>query len=694
MFSKMSLKSIDYLGAVNANPDDFEKLTQVFLEDIEVCNIKVPEFDFGFQWLNVKEKLQFNKDLRGKLCVLDFFTYCCINCMHILPDLHDLEESFSVQDGLVVLGIHSAKFQNEKILSNILSAVIRYDISHPVVNDPNAVLWNEMNIQCWPTLVVVSPIGQVLLYLVGEGHRNFLFNFVEFALKRYGNKGLLSCHALPIQLEKNSLKFKNLRYPGKLTASPCGKMLAVSDSGHHQVLIIERNGNVVKRIGSGFSGLKDGEAHVSQFSSPQGLSWFENVIFVADTENHSIREINVANWITKTIVGNGKQGKDKDGGKLGIEQEISSPWDVVVGASPGSDTTDCVNNCLYIAVAGTHQIWCYFLKDGLWLKKGHQKKEVALRFAGSGEEENRNNSYPTKASFAQPSGLAIIKNQLFVADSESSSIRSVDLKTGAVKGVVGADRDPTNLFSYGDVDGIGLNAKLQHPLDVAAVNGHLYVADSYNHKIKIVNLSNLSCTTLAGNGVVGIKNGDFLSAEFNEPGGIICLDDTIYIADTNNHLIRVLNLTTRLVSTLEILEMDSLDSFPVAVSKTSEKLLVGANTSVTVLDPKKCSLSNHSTFFLHVNLPTGFHYTDEVDSKWQLTLSSEAVIDVKTGTLNKDEISLTIPPGFSFVLIKVELILYMCSENGLCHMKQYVLHQNLINNYDAGNSVVTSFLAF
>ena len=103
--------------------------------------------------------------------------------------------------------------------------------------------------------------------------------------------GLLSKHDLPLQLEKKALKCKSLKYPGKLTISPCEKMLAVSDSGHHQIVILEKNGIVVKRIGSGNAGLKDGEANVSQFNSPQGLAWCENAIYVADTENHSIREV-------------------------------------------------------------------------------------------------------------------------------------------------------------------------------------------------------------------------------------------------------------------------------------------------------------------------------------------------------------------------------------------------------------------
>lgn len=151
----------------------------------------VPDFPEGLEWLNCQEQdtPSFKNNLRGKLCVLDFFTYCCINCMHILPDLHALEAKHSIEDGVVVIGVHSAKFENEKVSSNILNAVLRYGISHPVVNDSDAFLWNAMEIACWPTLVIVGPNGENLLSLVGEGHKKTLMQFVDVALTWYKSEG-------------------------------------------------------------------------------------------------------------------------------------------------------------------------------------------------------------------------------------------------------------------------------------------------------------------------------------------------------------------------------------------------------------------------------------------------------------------------------------------------------------------------
>ena len=157
------------------------------MESKDAANI--PEFDSNLEWLNCKSPLSFKQQLRGKVCVLDFFTYCCINCMHILPDLEALEHLYSEKDGLAIIGVHSAKFENEKSSTNILSAVLRYDIRHPVVNDSEAKLWHTLSVQCWPTLIVVSPEGKILFSLIGEGHRDTLIQFAGSALKFYKQKG-------------------------------------------------------------------------------------------------------------------------------------------------------------------------------------------------------------------------------------------------------------------------------------------------------------------------------------------------------------------------------------------------------------------------------------------------------------------------------------------------------------------------
>ncbi|XP_060568528.1 NHL repeat-containing protein 2-like [Ruditapes philippinarum] len=566
---------------------------------------EVPDFPEGLEWLNVSQPLSLKNQLKGKLVVLDFFTYCCVNCMHILPDLEALEDKFSVTEGVSVIGVHSAKFENEKVLTNILSAVLRYSIHHPVVNDQAAKLWSELQIACWPTLVIVSPSGRFLYQLVGEGHRERLLDFVRVAQQFYSEKGLITNNELPIRLEQ--LPPSPLNFPGKVCVSDDGRTLVVADTGHHRVIVADNTGKVKHVIGGKDRGNKDGGFAEAMFSSPQGVVLDGSILYIADTDNHTIRkaDLNVKNVVTLT--GTGKQGNDKEGGKHGCCQELSSPWDVCLADGLGGEK-DAV---LLIAMAGSHQIWAYFLKEAAWYKNQQVSAGTCLRLAGSGVEENRNNSYAEKAGFAQPSGVTLSKklNCLFVADSESSSIRSIQLKDGAVKNVVGGDIDPRNLFAYGDVDGKGNQAKLQHPLGVsmATEDGPLLVADSYNHKIKSIDITKRSCQTLMGTGKPGSSKGsNLLEAELNEPGGL-CSDwrgKKVYIADTNNHDIKVLNLEEHTVRSLPF-------------------IFTSAPTDLVDTDKEKSPLSmadqgKNVTINLEIKLAEGVHLNEEAPNSWKL----------------------------------------------------------------------------
>ncbi|KAJ0015989.1 hypothetical protein NQD34_014279 [Periophthalmus magnuspinnatus] len=477
---------LDYALDDATKEQEKENLVYEYLKKVdERQDLKIPDFQQGLEWLNTEGPLSVSKELSGKVVVLDFFTYCCINCMHILPDLHQLEKRHSVEDGLVIVGVHSAKFPNEKVLDNIRSAVLRYDICHPVVNDGDAQLWHELEVSCWPTLVLLGPKGNLLFSLVGEGHRNRLTLFTEMSMRFYGEQGLLKSHAVGLKLLKDSLPPTILSFPGKVAVDN-SKRLVIADTGHHRILVVSSTGQLLHAIGGPKSGRQDGSFLEASFNSPQGVAIKGDTIYVADTENHLIRKIDLLHKNVSSLAGVGVQGTDKEGGAMGPEQPISSPWDVAVGTAGGEE-----DNVLWIAMAGTHQIWALFLSDGKLPKGSDSKAGTCVRWAGSGSEENRNNAYPHKAGFAQPSGLSSAPhdpwNCLYVADSESSSIRTVALKDGAVKSLVGAERDPLNLFAFGDVDGKGVDAKLQHPLGVSwsSEQNLLYVADSYNHKFPI-----------------------------------------------------------------------------------------------------------------------------------------------------------------------------------------------------------------
>ncbi|CAG9768784.1 unnamed protein product [Ceutorhynchus assimilis] len=595
-----------------------------YLRTVKYASVK--DFNAGLEWFNVTEPLSFNKHLKGKIVVLDFFTYCCINCMHIIPDLREIESKFSVEDGLVVIGVHSAKFENEKVSANILSAVQRYNIGHPVVNDQDSEMWQNCDVQCWPTLLMLGPDANPIVMLTGEGHKDELIDYIRVTLEFYKEKNQISNHKLPFKSAFHHLPDLKgpLLFPGKISlfARENDQILAISDTGNNRILITDTNGTILKVIGGKKLGFRDGSLENAEFNNPQGLAFQnKNVLFVADTENHAIRKIDLENGRVVTVAGTGQQGHDRLGGRQGSEQEISSPWDVCIYKTRDMDLTfhpdgkPPIKDVLIIAMAGSHQIWALFLDDTVWWKCKKHIKGTCINIAGSGREENRNNSYPHAAAFAQPSGLALFpKNkEIYIADSESSSIRRLSLVDGKVTHVVGGDRNPNNLFAFGDQDGTLYEAKLQHALGVAAApdDKTLYVADTYNHKLKKVDIAENTINTLQFSNNLDATDGDFLN--FKEPAGLCLSPDgkKIYLADTNNHQIKVITLSRNHnnINRIEKLHLRANDT-PSITNKTSKNTLSLA---------KPLKLSNKGgklVLNFKLKFSNGLKLTEDAPQKW------------------------------------------------------------------------------
>jgi sugar lactone lactonase YvrE len=247
-----------------------------------------------------------------------------------------------------------------------------------------------------------------------------------------------------------------------------------------------------------------------------------NTLYVADTENHAIRAVDLASREVRTIAGTGTQAVEAGPGGDALTAPLSSPWDLAL------------DGCrLYIAMAGTHQIWSLDVDAG-----------KVRPLAGTGRE-GRKDGPLLQAWFAQSSGLAMVGRHLFVADSEVSAVRDIDLERGTVSTVVGED-----LFVFGDQDGEGNVVRLQHPLGITARGGLLYVADSYNNKIKRLDPGRRQVTTWLGSGAAADRDGEALTAAFREPAGVCAGRDGLYIADTNNHRLAVADWETAAVRTL------------------------------------------------------------------------------------------------------------------------------------------------
>jgi DNA-binding beta-propeller fold protein YncE len=498
--------------------------------------IPMPEFPAGLQWINTARPLEL-KDLRGKFVLLDFWTYCCINCMHVLPELKKVEKAYARE--LVVIGVHSAKFENEQDAGNVAAAAKRYEISHPVINDPRHVFWERMEISSWPTLVLIDPEGYVVAITRGETTFEKIDKVLKPGVAYYARKGLLRREPLRLELPETA-PATPLRFPGKVLADETGGRLFIADSNHNRIVIARLDGELITTIGSGATGRADGDFHVAEFNRPQGLALDHATLYVADTENHLLRKIDLERQRVATIAGLGRQGREPAvPGRLGrpLQTAINSPWDLAL-----------VNRQLYIAMAGSHQIWRMTPNEsGIGLYAGNGREDIV-----DGPLLPRAPYAEGAASFAQPSGLSADGGWLYVADSEGSSIRAVPLDPrAAVKTVVGTSHlEHARLFTFGDCDGDRSQARFQHPLGIVYYKGLLYVADTYNHRIKVVDPADGSTQMLAGTGRRGDSDDP---AAFDEPGGISAAAGKLYVADTNNHRIRVIDLGAgHKVSTLTI----------------------------------------------------------------------------------------------------------------------------------------------
>jgi DNA-binding beta-propeller fold protein YncE len=480
--------------------------------------VRAPDLPPHFSWLNCATPLAL-RTLRGRVVLLDFWTYCCINCLHVLPDLKYLEQKYS--DRLTVIGVHSAKFVHESNAESVRQAVLRYEIEHPVVIDRDLYLWQQYAVRAWPTIVVIDPSGYVVGAVAGEGNRDKLDHWVAQLLQENQGTGA----TIDLMLEKDRQPLTPLSFPGKVLADADRDRLFIADTGHHRIVVTTLQGEGVQVIGSGQAGFVDGAE--PQFSAPQGLAIdsANQRLYVADTGNHAVRCLDLAQGTVRTIAGTGQQSRNlQPHAGLALTTALNSPWDL-----------ELIQQHLFIAMAGSHQVWDFNLETG-----------IVQTYAGIGAEACIN-AVTTKAAFAQPSGITTDGQELFVADSETSSIRGVGLgAVPQVRTVCGRG----DLFDFGDRDGVGDEASLQHCLGVAAARNAVWIADTYNHKIKRVDPATGACRTIAGTGQSGFESGAAM-AQFAEPSGLSATRSHLYIADTNNHAIRRLDWETLTVTTLE-----------------------------------------------------------------------------------------------------------------------------------------------
>jgi DNA-binding beta-propeller fold protein YncE len=425
---------------------------------------------------------------------------------------------------VVVIGVHTAKFDNEKDPKSIEKAMQRYELNHPVLNDADRKIWTAYGVEAWPSVGIIDPEGFLVKAFPGQEHiYRDADQVISQLIRAHRAKGTLKSKPIYFtKAQKEKAAKSPLWFPGKVLADGAGKRLFISDSTHHRIVITDLEGKKMDVAGTGKPGTASGSFEKSSFNDPQGLALKDDILYVADRKNHLIRALDLKKRTVRTIAGRivngvGQQGTDFRRGGPAAHTGLNSPWDLLLHRGE-----------LYIAMAGWHQLWVMDLAKG-----------SVFPFAGSGME-NLMDGPRFRSCFAQPSGLTSDGRNLFVADSEVSAVRAVPLDgSGAVSTLVG-----TGLFDFGDVDGIGQAVRLQHALGIVYVEGKLYIADTYNSKIKVIDPATHSCQTFAGD--------DRRAKLFNEPGGISYAGGKLYVADTNSHRIQVIDLKTKEVSTLKL----------------------------------------------------------------------------------------------------------------------------------------------
>lgn len=480
-------------------------------------------------WLNVTRPLTSADIQSHPVILLDFWTYGCINCQQVVPDLEALEKEFG--DKLLIIGVHSAKFAAESGNDRILAAAKRFGLKHPVINDSDFAIWKAFGVQAWPTLVLMDSQGSVIRMFEGEGHRGEIAGQISKSLTLFGSLSGKTAKPAVVPLA-NDKDNSVLSFPARLAAWPdiptAGVYtLYVADSGHNRILGMDLDGGVHTIIGSGTRGLKNGDFKTAQFDHPRGIVMLRrnphgsygpnnSDLYVADTGNHVLRRVNFEKQTVETVAGTGARGENYDVRDAdGKTTALASPWDV----EPLAD-----GHTLAIAMAGLHQIWTYDTITG-----------TVKSAVGSGKEGIKDGP-AIDADLAQPSALSRDDDTLFFADAESSSLRQ--LKDGQIKTLIG-----TGLFDFGQVDGQYPKAMLQHAQGIFVAPDKIYIADTYNNAIRIYDRKTATLKTVT----LSAKNALF------EPGDVLVVGgNTLYVADTNHNRIGRLDLSSGTLTPLAL----------------------------------------------------------------------------------------------------------------------------------------------
>ncbi len=588
-----------------------------------------PGFRRGIEWLNVSEPIPLRK-VQGKMVLLQFWTASSPECIAQFSDLKQWSEQYA--DQLVVIGIHAPRFTAERDIQNVRANVLRYDIEYPVANDPDLLIWRDYHVSVWPTLVLIDTTGKIIV----KGADKKAIDQIAEILKDYKTRDVNhnKDNIVNKSLEKDKEPVRPLNFPTRIIADQIKDRLFISDSGNHRIIVTDLSGGVLEIIGSGKSGAENGSFEKASFEQPQGMALKEDVLYVADQGNHLIRKIDLNAKSVSVIAGTGVRNTTLSSYGDSTKTDLDTPIDLTI-----------VDDSLYVAMAGSHQIWVLNLKD-------HRFRV----FAGTGQQKISDGPL-RMSSLAQPSGLSTDGKTIYFSDSVVSAVRSAEIiSDGYVHTIMGYD-----FFIFGDRDGDRGWTRLQYPNGILYLpDGLLAVADTYNNKIKLIDKTALITSTLSGNGHIGSADGGPETASYNQPQGLGYKQNKIYVADTNNHAIRVIDLQDRKVSTLSL-------KFPrgKSVDKTPNPPDLKGDR-VTILR----EFSDHiDKIKLRISLPPGHKFLVEGMNHFRIYSADGQVFkSFKIKDLNSNlTVSDTILSSHAYAQVTI----YYCREGdkGMCKVK-------------------------
>lgn len=485
------------------------------------------------RWINVARPLT-KADLEDRVILLNFWTYDCVSCMRVLPQIKELEKELG--NKLTVISVHSGKFNNQKDFNAVVKASLKHGIDHAVIDDSDLKIWNNFKIKSWPTLILINPRGNIKKTYIGEKDLASLASDVKKLTNKFRYE--LNRDALPLLLEKNKIAKRVLNYPTKIEYTKNFPFKAhnapaffIANSGQNNILVVSLSGEIIWQIGSGKSGFRDGNFETAEFNMPAGMLYDNGKLYVADSGNHSVRLVNFKEQTIATIIGSGRKGSKFSATQTDAKDaELASPTDLEFYPS---------TNYIAIANAETNQILQYDIA-----------KQKISAIAGGGDEGIADGKYPQN-SLAQTADLVAYNGKLYFVDSESSSLRVLE-KDGNVKTLIGK-----GLFDFGNKNGNKNQALMQHPLGLTADDTGIYVVDSFNHAIKKYDVASGEIRNIIG-GIKGESLGGNANTKFDEPEGIVSVFDRFYLVDSNNNRIVIISrgkLSSELLDVLPPLQL-------------------------------------------------------------------------------------------------------------------------------------------